>query len=72
VLLYTAISSPIALDQFGYRIEPGTGLSPGNQAARLAAPPFRPQHQCPGTKNGTGVSLPAPSVSLNFDVQTIG
>ena len=51
-----------------------TGNRPpaGNHAARHAAPAFRPQHQCLGTKNGTGVSLPVPSVSLNFDVQTIG
>jgi hypothetical protein len=49
--------------------EPASAGQPGRETRGTAIPPATsmPWHQ-----NGTGVSLPVPSVSLNFDVQTIG
>ena len=72
VLPYTAISRPITLDQFAPRIEPGTGLPPGNQAARLAASAFCLQDQCLSATTAPPVSQVVPVVSLNFEVKTMG
>ena len=71
MLPYTAISGPIAgsvrpPDRAGNR------PPPGNQAARLAAPAFRLQHQCLGATTAPPVSQAVPSISLNYDVPTTG